>query len=305
MSDLGVTVIIPVRNAVNYISSALDSVLNQTSPPSEVIVVEDGSTDGTLELVEGNYGTRVKILSGPQTGAGPARNLGVNHSKTPLIAFLDADDIWHPEKLSKQLAVFEKGTVLGTYADYFVDSKSGRRYFGTSIRTKSDSESIKMMQSGSALPCLLSTWLFEREVFDQFGGFNGEFVYAQDFELALRLASGGAKFKVVREVLADYRIHQSSGSFTNYVSQRSFADYSRYKHVDGGSMDLKNWRDSFWTTRAKRHARAGYLFRLALGNMGKPLPIKALALLSLSIVLDPKGFAKKFKAQAKLKGLFQ
>lgn len=305
MKSLDVTVIIPVRNGADFICEALESVFMQSEPPAEIVVVDDGSTDGTREIIQLQYGSRVRIIDGPQTGAGPARNVGVMSATTRLIAFLDADDRWHPEKLARQLSVFEPGTVLGTYADFFVSTKTGQRFFGTSIRTQTDQEADRLVKTGSALPALLSSWLFERESFIAIGAFDPDYVFAQDFEIAIRFSINGFEFRVIRESLLDYRIHQTSETFTNYVSQRMFADFSKYKHITLGELGLDQWSNVFWSRTQVRRAKAGFYFRLGLGGLGQTVPLRALALLALSLTLDPKGFVNKLKKQSDVKLLLR
>ena len=299
-----VSVIIPVRNGVHFIEASINSVLTQTKLPHEVIVVDDGSTDGTRELVLARFSGKVKLIDGPCEGAGPARNKGVQASSSELIAFLDADDIWHEEKLQKQLSVFKPGTILGSYAYYFVFSKRQKRVFGTSVRTTDDNHANNLIFSGSALPCLLSSWLLEREVFLSIGGFDRQYVYAQDFEFALRASRAGHQFQVLREPLLDYQIHQSSETFTNYIEQRMYAEYSRYVFIKGGHLSYETWLGKEWTGKRQRHAVAGYFFRLALSKLGKTVPIASVFYLFLALVLDPLAFASKLLSQARIGTLF-
>ena len=98
-----ISVIIPTYNTASYISEAIDSILKQTILVDEIIVIDDGSTDNTREIVEK---LPVKYLYQKNMGAGVARNQGVKLAKNELIAFLDADDLWLPKKLEEQLNVF-------------------------------------------------------------------------------------------------------------------------------------------------------------------------------------------------------
>lgn len=104
--DRRVSVIIPAFNAERYLGEALASVLAQTVPPAEVIVVDDGSTDGTVAVAEA-FGPPVRCVRQPHAGASRARNLGVAEATGALLAFLDADDLWAPDKLALQLAALE------------------------------------------------------------------------------------------------------------------------------------------------------------------------------------------------------
>ena len=100
-----VAVVIPAYNAERSIVRALDSVLSQTLPPSEIIVVDDGSVDGTAALVE-SFGEKVRLIKQPNSGAAAARNTGLAHASASFIAFLDADDYWRPQKLEAQMQTF-------------------------------------------------------------------------------------------------------------------------------------------------------------------------------------------------------
>lgn len=101
-----VSVVIPAFDASSYVAEALRSVLDQTRPPDEVIVVDDGSTDDTATIAA-SFGTAVRVLQQPHTGPGAARNSGVAASTGDIVAFCDADDIWLPDKLTAQLDLID------------------------------------------------------------------------------------------------------------------------------------------------------------------------------------------------------
>jgi glycosyltransferase involved in cell wall biosynthesis len=103
MADARVSAIIPVFNGERYLAEAIESVFAQTSPASEIVVVDDGSTDGSRAVAE-RFGAPVRLVFGKHAGAGAARNRGVAESTGELIAFLDGDDIWPSDKLERQLA---------------------------------------------------------------------------------------------------------------------------------------------------------------------------------------------------------
>ena len=93
------SVVIPCYNAEGYVGEAIESALNQTYRPVEVIVIDDGSTDGSLDVIR-SFGDRIRYESGPNRGPSAARNRGVQLARGELIQFLDADDVLHPEKRS-------------------------------------------------------------------------------------------------------------------------------------------------------------------------------------------------------------
>src|SRR5262245_52606721 len=107
MSALGVSVIIPTYNRAVLVRRAVDNVLSQATADAEIIVVDDGSTDNTRALLA-PYEGRIRLLAGRHAGAGAARNLGIRQATRPLIAFLDSDDEWMPDKLALQRSLMEK-----------------------------------------------------------------------------------------------------------------------------------------------------------------------------------------------------
>lgn len=126
-----VSVIIPTWNRANQLKRAIKSVLNQTLPPLEILVCDDGSTDHTFEIVQSIKDERIKWLSGKHTGLPAiARNRGIKESKGELIAFLDSDDEWFPEKLEKQLALAKKiGSLAICSNAYSLNSKDERKEY--------------------------------------------------------------------------------------------------------------------------------------------------------------------------------
>lgn len=114
-----VSVVIPAYRSAATIRRAVDSVLAQTHPPAEVIVVDDGSPDDLAAVVENGYGRNVILVRKPNGGAASARNAGIERASGDHLAFLDADDHWEPEKLARQLEVLSRypgtGLVAGAY----------------------------------------------------------------------------------------------------------------------------------------------------------------------------------------------
>lgn len=105
-----VSVVIPAYNYIRYLPEAIDSALQQTLPPLEVLVIDDGSTDDTAQVVAARYGQnpRVRYLHQPNAGLSAARNTGIRHARGEFIAFLDADDLWKPDFLKEVAACFSR-----------------------------------------------------------------------------------------------------------------------------------------------------------------------------------------------------
>jgi len=106
-----ISCIVPVFNGERYLAEALNSILAQTYRSLEIVVADDGSTDATAALVA-SYGDRVRYVWQPNAGPAAARNLGISVVQGELVAFLDQDDLWHPEKLERQTARFVPGLNL-------------------------------------------------------------------------------------------------------------------------------------------------------------------------------------------------
>jgi glycosyltransferase involved in cell wall biosynthesis len=142
-----VSVIIPAYNAYDFIVETINSVVSQTYSPIEIIVVDDGSQDNTSELVQSTFGDGVKLLTQVNSGPSAARNRGILESTGEYIAFLDADDIWLPEKIENQIALMEKQAdivlICGDMLDFdesgnerlshFEKNGLDERYFGNGL----------------------------------------------------------------------------------------------------------------------------------------------------------------------------
>lgn len=202
-----VSVIIPNYNYGRFLADALDSVLAQTHPPHEIIVVDDGSTDDSL-IVAGRYGVRVQVLQQKNQGVGAARNAGVAAATGELVAFLDADDYWSPDKLALQVARYQAKPSVGLI-------HCGARYVDTTGATLSEdvtglegwvAEDLLRIRPVIVAPG--SSAVLPRAVFEALGGFRSEqeLPAAEDWEFCFRLA---ARYEIafVPQPLLYYRQH--------------------------------------------------------------------------------------------------
>lgn len=211
-----VTVIIPNFNGKAYVSDAVNCALAQRDVPVEVIVVDDESTDGSWELLQG-YGERITLLRQSRGGPYRARNLAAARARGEWLAFLDADDDWSPDKLAKQLAL-ASGEVAMVYTD--------RDNFGDLSHTKQrQSDSVTLHDGDIFEPLLagnfvtLSSVLIRKDRFDALGGFSIEQRGVQDWDMWLRYSASGGRVGLCREPLTRYRIHDAQ--MTNDLGQRS------------------------------------------------------------------------------------
>ncbi len=199
-----VAVVIPAFEAAAFIVDTLRSVSEQTCPPAEIIVVDDGSKDDTAALAE-QAGARV--LRQANQGPAAARNHGVRASTAPWIAFLDADDQFLPAKLERQIAQLRDFDLVALGTDAYVDPDHSLRK--NSSRTLSNEISFDLLIEENPLIC--SSMLVARSAFDQVGGFdeNRALIATEDYDLWLRLARIGT-IGYLDEALSYYRVHAES-----------------------------------------------------------------------------------------------
>jgi len=205
-----VSVVIPTCNYGRFIVDAIDSVLDQTRLPSEIIVIDDGSTDETAALV-GAFRDRVRYIRQDNAGVCAARNRGVNESTSELIAFLDADDTWEPTNLEKQLTRFETDEEIGLV-------HCAMREFATET-----GETIQLHMDGGEEGVADNLLLWEgpmivgpggavtvsRTAFDHVGGFDTRMKVGEDWDFCYRVARS-FKIGFVAEPLVNYRNHSGA-----------------------------------------------------------------------------------------------
>lgn len=210
-----VSVIIPAYNAAPFIGEAIASVLAQTHRELDIMVVDDGSTDGTVDVVR-RFGARVCLLQQRQGGAAVARNAGASATAGEWLAFLDADDAWLPEKLSHQLAVADAGTGL-VYSDRFNmgEADGWPRIHGDLFPILEGDIFLPLLETGNFITT--STVIVRRDVFRAVGGFciDPALLPAEDWDLWLRIAERHC-IRACREPLANYRLH-AAGVSTNFA----------------------------------------------------------------------------------------
>lgn len=193
MSDTSlptVTVIIPTYNRGHVIGRALHSVLHQTYQNLEVIVVDDGSTDNTEEIVESFKDPRILyIRHETKQGAAAARNTGIKTASTDFIAFQDSDDEWLPEKLAMQMKVFEEAPpeVGVVYTDMWKIKGETRKYWHSPIIRPEDG-TVYEQALDRVMGIGIQTAMIKRECFHKAGMFDEKFPRFIDLELFIRLS---------------------------------------------------------------------------------------------------------------------
>ncbi|MCW0215846.1 MAG: glycosyltransferase [Pseudonocardia sp.] len=214
-----VAVITPAYNVGPWIGDAIDSVLAQTEGRFEYIVVDDGSTDDTADIVRAKAAvdSRIRLVSSPNAGSGSARNLALRESSAKFVAFLDGDDRWHPDFLRSQLDVMDR-----------TPSSVGVVYCHTRVMLESGQVVALRWQPAGAcdLDKLLvennpphngSSLLIRRSCFDEVGVFDTTLTSAVDFEMWLRIATRSATplFWGNRRYLVDMRLMRAGSISSN------------------------------------------------------------------------------------------
>lgn len=202
------SVVIPAYNAEQFISEAIDSVISQSYPNVECIVVDDGSTDGTVAVVK-EYGEKVKLVCQENSERSAARNAGVRESCGEYISFLDADDYISPEKIALQLeylATHPEYEVVYSDSCYFVDN--GSRNFNHPTRRTPVGDVVPELIYQNSIT--VNSPLMTRQAFDRCSGFDPELTHYEDWDFLLRLALSGARFGHVDAYHAFCRLHPSN-----------------------------------------------------------------------------------------------
>lgn len=206
--NVPVTVVIPAYNAAQYLAETIESVLAQTFKNFELLIIENGSTDNTVEVAYqySQQDKRVKIFStGSNSGVSAARNKGIQLAVGKVFAFLDADDQWLPNKLTSHIEHLNQDTNLGVSfgrVEFLSpDGKPTRQFCNNRL---SDIQPQHFLYENPTITA--SNLVFRREVFEQMGGFEESMRYSEDMELLLRVAcSNRWKIEGLNEVLTQYR----------------------------------------------------------------------------------------------------
>jgi glycosyltransferase involved in cell wall biosynthesis len=185
-----ITVIIPTYNRGDYVLEAVESVLRQEHLQPRVIVVDDGSHDGTHLRLQ-PYLSRISYVYQPNSGVSSARNAGIRLARGEWIAFLDSDDLWLPHKLVRQMEFLERNPALSICQTEEIWMRDGRRWNPRKYHRK---------PSGHCFPSLLdrcmvspSAVMLRRELLDQVGGFDESLPACEDYDLWLRI---GCRFPI-------------------------------------------------------------------------------------------------------------
>ena len=210
-----VSVVIPVWNGERYLATAIESVLAQTHPHFELIIVDDGSTDGTAIIADGyaRCDPRVRRVRQPNQGVAAARNTGLRVARGQWVACLDSDDLMLPHRLERQIAfiaVHPEVKVFGSVCRYINEDGCfrGGHTIGAPIRSRADLEAL--LEDDQLIGLTHPSVMMHRDTILALGGYDRAMEPAEDLDLWMRVAQAGHLVLQDDEVLTDYRVHGAS-----------------------------------------------------------------------------------------------
>lgn len=255
-----VSVVIPVYNREDTIIRCIDSALSQTYNEIEVIVVDDNSSDATVDEIESTYSDRIELLRHDENrGGSAARNTGIDASKGEYIAFLDSDDVWKPTKIEHQIKVLQSrdASFVGSYtnAEYIskntITSIIKNAVTGDFLRNDCTIGGILSLKDkiGGA-----STLLVRSSVVNEIGGFDPEFDRHQDYEFLIRVLSQGKMLHIPSPYVVKFETNYANAEsvedakelffrkFSSTISEYENQDYpiTKYHNFDLARCHLRN-----------------------------------------------------------------
>jgi glycosyltransferase involved in cell wall biosynthesis len=245
-----ISIVIPTYNRVNFLKDTLSSVWAQTFVNYELVVVDDGSTDGTEEYLA-SLGDRIKFLSQPQRGPGAARNAGLQLAKGKYVAFLDSDDIWYPWTLAtfhRFFKLHDPSLLCGALLEFqeavpqIMQANASAEYFSDYLETADDPQFIGT--------CVLAV---KRSVFDLVGGFEESIRVAEDHDFLFRAATQPGFVRVRSPITLAYRRHignvstslSALGSAANVLLNRE----SQNRYPGKKTRETQRWKLLSWVIR--------------------------------------------------------
>ena len=216
-----VSVIMPTYNHAKFIGKAIDSVLNQTYQNLELIVIDNYSEDDTEKIVASYKDNRIIYLKFRNNGIiATSRNHGIKHSHGDYIAFLDSDDLWHKQKLEKQLPHFGTPEIIGVASNAILVSETPYYRKDNLARSKRGYADYKYRDILNRNRIMTSSLIVRRDTLDRTGLFDEDkvFSFIEDWELWLRMARHGS-FRVLENPLLTYLVSRKRGYQTSIISK--------------------------------------------------------------------------------------
>lgn len=236
-----ISVLISVYNQENFLAESIDSVLAQTFVDFELIIVDDGSKDSSIKIIN-EYAlkdSRIVPLLLENGGRPRAIGAGVKIAKGKFLAFIDHDDLMSPERLEKQVAYHNDNEDIHASSShcYYIDEKSafiGKQQYAN-LKTKEDSKIAR--EKKQIVICAFSGLMVYKSVFLELGGLRSEFWPNDDGDFFNRLIEKGYNLVIIQDFLMKYRIHLNQNSFKNeaFFNRAAYADHCARLRKDNKS----------------------------------------------------------------------
>ncbi len=228
MKIVDVSVIIPVYNCEKYLQYAIDSVLNQTKIPTEIIVIDDGSTDQTKKIID-SYKGQIKSIFKEHSGLSDTLNVGIKHAKGKYLAFLDADDLWIEEKLEIQFEAISENNVdmVFGYIEQFISPELN------------DQEKKKVLINKKILPGYSRDTLFiKKDAFFKVGFFSSNYQLGEFIEWYSRAKDLDLSSIMLPNILAKRRIHLKN------MTRKTLTDRNYYAKMIKSILERRRSREN-------------------------------------------------------------
>lgn len=262
-----VSIVIPVFNDEAHVADAIESALAQTLEDIEVVVVDDGSTDGTPDILR-RYENKVVLVTQENEGAGGSRNAGIRVSRGEYLSFLDSDDMFMPEKSAIQAALLDKHPEVGLV--YGVcQAISG---IDDSVITRTRVERSTRDRSKGPFPPTYPTPAFmaRREWLEKVGGFDKEMSRAMDADLRLRLWAAGCVFMPHKDLVTSYR-RGTEGLSGNPAAQSKMYLVALQKHFEAMGDAIPQPVRNEHVASALLRAACGHIMRQEAGEAAEAI----------------------------------
>jgi glycosyltransferase involved in cell wall biosynthesis len=227
-----ISCIVPAFNSERYIGEAIDSILAQTWTNIEVIVADDGSSDGTAAVASRYDG--VSLHTQPTAGPAATRNLGASVATGELLAFLDADDLWHEAKLERQMSRFREMPQLEACVTH------AKMFWSRELTEEADS--YRDNPRSQAVPGYATTTLLaRRSLFDKIGLFRTDLWFSDATEWFMRVREAGIAMEILPDVLTYHRMHEK-----NLTRRRSEESKAEFAQIVGESIVRRRKLQDSW-----------------------------------------------------------
>ncbi|WP_017317902.1 glycosyltransferase family 2 protein [Mastigocladopsis repens] len=214
-----VSVVIPAYNSMKYLPETLESVLLQIFTDFEVLIINDGSSDNIVQWASEIVDPRVKLISQKNQGLPSARNTGITKAQGEYIAFLDADDLWEPTKLSKQVRCLDNNPAVGLVHTWMLLINEQGKSTGRVMESNAEGDVWQQLVEKNVIAC--PSVMVRRCCFETVGVFDRNLRSVEDWDMWIRIAAR-YPFAVIKEPLAYYRQLSSSMSKNCQVMEQAF-----------------------------------------------------------------------------------